>query len=238
MRVEDKAPPAALLELGGLAGGYGDTLILRPLSARLQPGEVLGVLGRNGVGKTTLMRLLTGSGRCFGGTLRFRGCDIAGLPPHARQRLGISYAPQEGVVFDALSVRENLTLHHGSRSLARYEALFEQFPRVRERLRQPAGVLSGGEKKLVSFCRALAEQAPLTLLDEPTEGVQHENIERMAAIVAQRAAAGAGFIVVEQNLGFLLAVMSAGIVLDHGELVLAGRAAELDRPRLEAALQL
>lgn len=227
-----------LLAAQGLSGGYGDTRILRGLSLQVHAGQVLAVLGRNGVGKSTLMRLLTGLARQFDGELRFKGQDIRALPTHARQRLGISAMPQEACVFDALPVRDNLTLHHRDASLARYESLFELFPRVRERLPQPAGLLSGGEKKLVSFCRALGEQAPLTLLDEPTEGVQPENIARMAGEVARRAALGSAFIIAEQNLGFVLSVMSAAIVLDHGDVVLSGSAAELDRPRLERQLRL
>ncbi len=229
---------APLLAVQALSGGYGDTRIVRGLSLQVHAGQVLAVLGRNGVGKTTLMRLLIGLARRFDGELRFKGQDIRALRTHARQRLGISYMPQEACVFDALPVRDNLSLHHGSASLARYEGLFELFPRVRDRLPQPAGLLSGGEKKLVSFCRALGEQAPLTLLDEPTEGVQQENIARMAREVARRAASGSAFIIAEQNLGFMLSVMSAAIVLDHGDVVLSGSAAELDRPRIEQKLRL
>jgi ABC-type branched-subunit amino acid transport system ATPase component len=232
------APATPLLAVQALSGGYGDTRIVRGLSLQVQAGQVLAVLGRNGVGKTTLMRLLTGLAHRFDGELRFMGRDIRPLRTHARQRLGISCMPQEACVFDALPVRDNLSLHHRDASLARYESLFERFPRVRERLAQPAGLLSGGEKKLVSFCRALGEQAPLTLLDEPTEGVQQENIAHMAQEVARRAASGGAFIIAEQNLGFVLSVMSAAIVLDHGDVVLAGSAAELDRPRLEKELQL
>ncbi len=228
----------ALLQVSGLSGGYGDTLVLRALSLQIGAGQVLGVLGRNGVGKTTLMRLLTGLARRFDGDIRLGGRAIGALRTHARQRLGISYMPQEAVVFDNLTVRDNLTLHHADRSLQRYEALFTLFPRVQERLRQPAGLLSGGERKLVCFCRTLAEQAALTLLDEPTEGVQPENIERMAAEVARRAAQGAAFVIAEQNIGFLLSTMSAAVVLDHGEVVLAGSAAELDRATLEEKLRL
>lgn len=232
------AEASTLLQVSNLSGGYGDTMVLRSLSLQIGAGQVLGVLGRNGVGKTTLMRLLTGLARRFDGDIHFGGRAIGTLRTHARQRLGISYMPQEAVVFDNLPVRDNLTLHHTDRSLQRYEALFTLFPRVQERLRQPAGLLSGGEKKLVCFCRALAEQAVLTLLDEPTEGVQPEIIERMAAEVARRAAQGAAFVIAEQNIGFLLSTMSAAMVLDHGEVVLAGSAAELDRAALEEKLRL
>ena len=132
-------------------------------------------------------------------------------------------------MFDQLSVQDNLTLHRPDRRLDAYEELFAAFPRIAERLRQPAGKLSGGEKKLVSFCRALAEASPLTLLDEPSEGVQQENLDHMIRLLQRRRAAGAAFIIVEQNLNFLLATMQQVLVLDHGECVLAGAARQLSR---------
>ena len=227
-------PP--LLAFDRLAGGYGDTVVLRDVSGEVRAGEVLGVLGRNGVGKTTLLRLLMGYLRPTAGDIRWQGDSFASLPVHARHRAGISYAPQEGLVFDQLSVRDNLTLHRVDRRLLAYEELFAAFPRIAERLRQPAGKLSGGEKKLVSFCRALAEASPLTLLDEPSEGVQQENLDHMVRLLQQRRAAGAAFVIVEQNLNFLLATMQQVLVLDHGECVLAGRAAQLSRETLDRCL--
>ena len=209
-------PP--LLAFDRLAGGYGDTIVLRHVSGKVCAGEVLGVLGRNGVGKTTLLRLLMGYLRPTAGDIRWRGGGLASVPVHARRRAGISYAPQEGLVFDQLSVHDNLTLHRA------------------DRLRQPAGKLSGGEKKLVSFCRALAEGSPLTLLDEPSEGVQQENLDHMVRLLQRRTAAGAAFIIVEQNLNFLLAAMQQVLVLDHGECVLAGSATHLARETLDRCL--
>ena len=227
-------PP--LLAFDRLAGGYGDTIVLRHVSGKVCAGEVMGVLGRNGVGKTTLLRLLMGYLRPTAGDIRWRGGGLASVPVHARRRAGISYAPQEGLVFDQLSVHDNLTLHRADRRLLVYEELFAAFPRIADRLRQPAGKLSGGEKKLVSFCRALAEGSPLTLLDEPSEGVQQENLDHMVRLLQRRTAAGAAFIIVEQNLNFLLAAMQQVLVLDHGECVLAGSATHLARETLDRCL--
>jgi ABC-type branched-subunit amino acid transport system ATPase component len=229
---------SVLLSVTDLQGGYGDTQILRSVSFELGRGEVLGVLGRNGVGKSTLMKLLAGQLVPMHGSVTFNGFPLGKAAPHTRKGLGISYAPQEGVVFDSLTVNDNFTLHRHERGLEAYTDFFAEFPRVRERLPQSAGTLSGGEKKLVSFCRAMAERAPLTLLDEPTEGVQQENIDRMARLVAERRRAhGASFIIVEQNISFLLAVMDRIVVIDHGDLLLTGQAADFDRTRLEAALR-
>ena len=218
--------PPALLAFDSLSGGYGDTIVLEDIAGAVHEGEVLGVLGRNGVGKTTLLRLLMGYLRPSAGTIRWRGEPIGHLPTHARRRGGISYAPQEGLVFDHLTVQENLTLHRDDRRLDVYSELFDEFPRVAERLRQPAGHLSGGEKK----------QAPLTLIDEPSEGVQQENLDRMIRLLRQRQAQGAAFIVVEQNLSFLTATMQQVLALDHGECVLAGAADGIERAALERCL--
>ncbi len=225
-----------LLAFDGLAGGYGDTVVLRDVSGEVRAGEAMGVLGRNGVGKTTLLRLLMGYLQPRAGSLRWQGRPLAPLPVHSRRRAGISYAPQEGLVFDQLSVQDNLTLHRPDRRLDAYEELFAAFPRVAERLRQPAGKLSGGEKKLVSFCRVLAEASPLTLLDEPSEGVQQENLDHMIRLLQGRRAAGAAFIIVEQNLGFLLATMQQVLALDHGECVLTGPVGQLSHETLERCL--
>ena len=228
----------AALSAIDLAGGYGDTKILRRISFELGHGEVLGVLGRNGVGKSTLMKLLAGHLPPMAGEMVFQGVPMGDAPAHARKRLGLAYAPQEGVVFDSLSVQDNLTLHRRERGVNAYAELLQEFPRVRERLPQSAGTLSGGEKKLVSFCRALADKAQVTILDEPTEGVQQENIDRMAKIVVdQRRIERASFVIVEQNITFLLAVIDRVIVLDHGDIVLSARAADVDRSRLEDALR-
>ncbi|WP_439517409.1 ABC transporter ATP-binding protein [Hydrogenophaga sp.] len=217
--------------------GYGDTMVLRGVSGRVAPGRVLGVLGRNGVGKTTLLRALAGFLPLAGGQVQWAGRDLRGVAPHRRLAQGIAYAPQEEVVFAELSVQENLWLHLPERQGDRYAALLAQFPRLAERMGQRAGSLSGGERKLLSFTRTLGLRADLSLMDEPTEGVQPENIERMAALLRQRCdEAGAAFIVVEQNLSFLMSVADDVLVLDHGDCVLQGAVSTLAREALEAHL--
>lgn len=228
--------PRELLRFSGLKGGYGDTAVLRGVDGRVQDGQTLGILGRNGVGKTTLMRLLAGYLQPFSGEVLWKGKAYGRLAPFKRSRLGLAYSPQEGVVFDELSVADNLILHLDSRDLSRYAPYLEAFPRLRERLGQRAGTLSGGEKKLLAFVRVLAEGKPLSLLDEPSEGVQQENIDLMAGLLRQRAAQGAAFIIVEQNLGFLQQVMDTLLVLDHGQCVAQGPADEFDRTRLAGFL--
>ena len=216
--------------------GYSDTMVVRGIGGQVAPGRVLGVLGRNGVGKTTLMRALAGFLPLAGGRVTWQGRDLAAVEPHRRLALGIAYAPQENVVFGELSVADNLWLHLPDRGRERYADAFAAFPLLAQRLRQRAGSLSGGERKLLSFARTLGLASAVTLLDEPTEGVQPENIDRMAQWVRKRCAAGAGFIVVEQNLGFIEAIADDVLVLDHGEVVAEGPFTALGRDAIEVHL--
>lgn len=209
-----------LLVAEGIEGGYGDTRVVSGVHLDMSPGEILGILGRNGVGKTTLLRLLTGQLPLSRGAIQWDGAPLPSGRPHLLRGLGISYAPQENVVFDGLSVRANLLLGGGDPALR--AALLDEFPRIGERLNQRAGALSGGEKKLVSFVRTLSEGARLTLLDEPSEGVQQENIDRMASHLRAAAAQGRAVILVEQNLHFLMQVADRALVMDHGAAVYSG----------------
>ena len=207
------------LEIDELSGGYGDVNVIRGFSGRADAGEVASVTGRNGVGKSTLAKLIMGQISPAAGQVLFQGIDLKSVPDHSRRRLGIGYAPQEDVVFSELTVAENLTLQYGSRSLNRYVHLFARFPFLEGRLAQRAGTLSGGEKKVLSFCRALAENTHLVILDEPTEGVQPENIDRMNACICSAAAAGRGFLIVEQNLNVIAEVSDKVYLLDRGQCV-------------------
>ncbi|MEJ8846646.1 ABC transporter ATP-binding protein [Variovorax rhizosphaerae] len=225
-----------LLQFNDIVCGYGDAMVLRGLSGAVAGGRVLGVLGRNGVGKTTLMRALAGFLPLRQGAVSLGGRDLARVLPHQRLALGMAYAPQEDIVFGDLSVEENLWLHLPDRNPDRYAACLELFSRLVERMNQRAGSLSGGERKLLSFTRTLGLRAALSILDEPSEGVQPENIDRMAQLVRARKAQGAAFVIVEQNLAFLQAVADDLIAIDHGECLLAGEAATFSRETLEAHL--
>ena len=206
-----------ILEIENLSGGYGDLVVVRDISLSVWEGHAISLTGRNGVGKTTLMRLISGSLPLAGGTVRFLGTSIGGIAEHKRFALGISCAPQERIVFDGLTVEDNLTLHYQESDLERYANLFEKFPRLHERLGQRAGTLSGGEKKLLSFTRAIAEPTRLVLLDEPTEGVQSDNIKLMAQVITEEKTKERGFLIVDQNLTFLEAITDTIHLIDHGE---------------------
>ena len=208
-----------LLSVEDLSGGHGDIIVVNHVSLSLAKGQALCVTGRNGVGKSTLVRLITGSLKPASGRVVFEGQNLTDAPAHGRARQGMGYAPQEAVVFDTLTVAENLTLHHRDRSLERYASLFAAFPRLPDRLTQRAGTLSGGEKKILSFCRALAEDTSLVILDEPTEGVQPENIALMAEAIDRGKAIGRAFLIVEQNLSLVEAVADHALLMDHGECI-------------------
>ncbi len=225
-----------LFSFSGVTGGYGATTIVRSVGGAVSAGEACCVLGRNGVGKTTLMRLLTGHLPLQAGSVWLGGQSLAGLPPDVRRQRGLVYCPQDRPVFDNLSIRENLTLT-GAPDPARLEPLLAAFPILQARMSQSAGTLSGGERKILSFVRGVAETGPLLLLDEPSEGVQQENIDRMADFLRRARSAGRGLLIVEQNLAFALAVADRVIVMDHGEVVLAGPAADMTEAALAAHMQ-
>jgi len=220
------------LTFEGVTGGYGSTTIVRGLTGAANPGEVLCVLGRNGVGKSTLMKLLFGYLPCLSGSVLFDGRPIQSLDPSARRRMGMSYCPQERPVFDDLSVRDNLTLMRKNRLLEPFRRYFDRFPILERRLSQHAGTLSGGEKKMLSFVRGLAEDQPIVLLDEPSEGVQWENILQMEASIAEKKRSGAALIVVEQNLAFAERIADRYLVIDQGRAMLEGSSAEIDRRQI------
>jgi len=220
------------LEFAGVAGGYGDVVVVRGVDGAVAAGEVLCVIGRNGVGKSTLLKLLFGQLPCREGSVRFEGRALDGIESARRRDLGISYCPQERPVFDDLSVRDNLTLMRADRRLDAFAPFFARFPILERRLEQHAGTLSGGEKKILSLVRGLSEAQPLLLLDEPSEGVQWENILHMVALIEAAKSAGTALVVVEQNLAFAEIIADRYLVIEQGQVALAGRRGEIDRQTL------
>lgn len=217
------------LAFDNISGGHGAALVVHGVTGSVAPGEVLCVLGRNGVGKTTLMKMLFGYLPCREGDVRWNGAAIGALGPPARRKLGLTYCPQERPVFDELSVHDNLVLMRPDRDVALLAPYFARFPILERRLNQHAGTLSGGEKKVLSFVRGLAEDQPAILLDEPSEGVQWENILHMEALIAEKKAAGAAFIVVEQNLAFAERIADRYLIMDQGRLMLEGSRSAIER---------
>jgi branched-chain amino acid transport system ATP-binding protein len=218
---------AELLAVGGLSAGYGRAVVLSDIAFRLGEGEALAVLGRNGVGKTTLIDSIVGVTRRFAGSLSLAGREIAGLAPEARAAAGIGWVPQERNIFRSLTVQENIT------AVARpgpwtIDRIFTLFPRLAERRHQSGGSLSGGEQQMLAIGRALALNPRLLLLDEPTEGLAPIIIEELLRALRRlfREERMAG-IVVEQHAHKILPITDRAIVLDRGRIVFEASSASL-----------
>jgi branched-chain amino acid transport system ATP-binding protein len=218
---------ADLLAVSGLFAGYGRAVVLSDIGFRLGEGEALAVLGRNGVGKTTLIDSIVGVTRRFGGSLTLGGREIGALAPEARAALGIGWVPQERNIFRSLTVQENITAvaRPGPWTLDR---IFGLFPRLKERRTQSGGSLSGGEQQMLAIGRALAINPRLLLLDEPTEGLApiiiEELLRALRKLFVEEGMAG---IVVEQQARKILPITDRAIVLDRGRIVFESSCAAL-----------
>ena len=227
-----------MLTLSGLRAGYGATPVLHGIDLNLAPSECAAVLGRNGVGKTTLMRAITGAIATTGGSIRFDGTDLGPLKAHERARLGISHVPQGREIFPKLTVLENLRVGTAARRDRRSDAvdrIFEEFPMLAQRRRARGGSLSGGQQQLLALARALVTAPRLLLLDEPSEGIQPSVLDEIAEVIGRiNAERGIAVLAVEQNLEFAARIAQRSLILEKGEIIAAVATAEL---RGDRALQ-
>jgi urea ABC transporter ATP-binding protein UrtE len=211
-----------MLHVSGLHAGYGAIPVLYDISLSIAQGESVGILGHNGMGKTTLLRSLIGALRVSAGTVQFGEADVTRAAPHERAKLGMTYVPQGREIFPTLSAMDNLRMglvKTGERSLQTIEALLEDFPRLKPLLDRPGGSLSGGEQQLLALARALAGKPTLLLLDEPTEGIQPSIIEEIAeTLAALRDRMKLTIVLVEQNLEFIAAVSQRVLVIKRGQI--------------------
>jgi branched-chain amino acid transport system ATP-binding protein len=226
----------AALELVAVTAGYGDTVVLEGVSLALERGERVSVLGRNGVGKSTLILTIMGHTRLRDGRIRLAGEEIARWPPWRRARAGLGLVPQEREIFPSLSVREHLRIaaRPGAWTI---ERAYQTFPALAERRSHQGDALSGGEQQMLAIARALVGNPSVLLMDEPTEGLAPIVVEQLAAVIRDlRADAAMAMLLVEQHAELALELAPRCLVMDRGRIVHDGPSAALarDRERLQA----
>jgi branched-chain amino acid transport system ATP-binding protein len=226
---------AELLEMEGVTAGYGSAVVLDDVSFALGANDSLALLGRNGVGKTTLLATLMGLTRMSRGRLRFDGKDLAAVSTHSRARSGLGWVPQERYIFPSLTVEENLGVvaRPGAWSVKR---VYELFPRLEERRGNLGNQLSGGEQQMLAIGRALVTNPRVLLLDEPMEGLAPIIVQELLRVIRRLIDAGElAVIVVEQHARLALGITRHALVLDRGRVVYRGESAALldDSERLD-----
>ncbi len=214
----------ALLEVEQLHAGYGRIPALFGVELSVAAGEIVALLGRNGVGKTTTLRSIVGLTTRVSGRVALDGRSIERLPTHAIARLGIAYVPEDRGVFPGLSVRDNLRLGHlaGRGAAEDHDRIRDRFPVLMERLEQDANALSGGERQMLALGRALLARPRLLLLDEFSEGLQPNLVQELAAELGEIATSGVGILLVEQNAHLALRISTRCYVMEKGRVVDAG----------------
>jgi branched-chain amino acid transport system ATP-binding protein len=231
---------AFALDLAGVCAGYGDTVVLEDVTLALKDGDTLSLIGRNGVGKTTLVATVMGHTTLHRGFLRLNGNDIARLPPYRRAQAGLGYVPQEREIFPSLSVRENLevAVRTGRWTI---EEVFKLFPRLKARQTNRGNQLSGGEQQMLAIGRALIGNPTVLLMDEPSEGLAPVIVEELVRVMKQLAQAeGLALLLVEQNSRLALDVSPRTVVMNRGRIAYDGPSDTLraDTARLDQLIGL
>ena len=223
-----------MLEMRDVAAYYGQSRALRGIDLELANGELLGVLGRNGVGKTTLLRAILGLMDRTTGTIRLDGEDLTARPTHERARAGIGYVPQGRGILPGFTVLENLKLGLFANPEAKGrldESVFELFPILKEHLNRLGGNLSGGQQQQLAIARAMQTAPKVILLDEPTEGIQPNIVEEIEAIIVRlNRERGVGIILVEQNVSFTRRAARRFAIMEKGSIAVEGPTEELTEP--------
>ena len=228
-----------MLAVDSLNQYYGGSHILRNVSFEAPPGKVTTLLGRNGVGKTTLLKCLMGLLPAAAGSVTFNGSDLTAAPPYARVRAGMGYVPQGREIFPRLSVAENLKMGLATRPAGTRlsDDIFSMFPVLKQMLGRRGGDLSGGQQQQLAIGRALAPGPKLLILDEPTEGIQPSIIKDIERAIRALAARGdMAILLVEQYYDFARSLADRYVVLSRGEVVKAGKGADMDADGVRACL--
>ena len=218
---------ANALELRGVSAGYGETVVLEDIDLQLAPGECVSVIGRNGVGKTTLLATVMGQTTLHDGEVALDGRSLNGVPCFRRALAGLGFVPQEREIFPSLSVRENLDIA-ARPGLWTHDRVYDLFPRLKQRLDNMGNQLSGGEQQMLAIARALLTNPSVLLMDEPTEGLAPVLVETLIAVLAKlRAESALSIILVEQNSRVALTFSPRTIILDKGRIVYDGQSEPL-----------
>jgi branched-chain amino acid transport system ATP-binding protein len=220
----------ALLEVENLNAYYGKSHILHGVTFYINPGEIVSLLGRNGVGRSTTIKAIMGDVPPVG-SIRFRSREIIGLKPHQIARLGLGYVPENRDIFPSLTVRQNLMLgQKWAKQTGRWsmQDMFKIFPRLEERADTMAGVLSGGEQQMLTMCRTLMGDPDLVMIDEPTEGLAPMMVELVGKLLGEIAERGISILLVEQKLTIALKISHRLYVMGHGRIVFEGTVPEFN----------
>ena len=219
--------PDAMLAVSDIHTFYGDSHVLHGVSLDVAPGEVVAILGRNGMGKTTLIRSVVGFSMPRRGRVAFKGADVTAWAPFRRVERGMALVPQGRRVFASLTVRENLDVARAGRGRWSLDEVYTLFPRLAERAQNRGNKLSGGEQQMLAIGRALMSNPALLLMDEPTEGLAPLLVREVGRVIAELKRAGLSILLVEQNLPMAASVADRVHVLNRGQIVYSGRPAEL-----------
>src|SRR5579872_5316454 len=220
-----------MLRVNSLSVAYGETQVLRDVSLEVGPGELVCLMGRNGVGKTTLLKSVMGLLRPRAGRVAFEGHDLTRASPDVRARAGIGYVPQGREIFPHLTVLENLQvglLANPERPKTVPEEVYDYFPALKTMLNRKGGVLSGGQQQQLAIARALVTEPKLLILDEPTEGIQPNIVHEIGDVIMKLNEAGLAVLLVEQKLPFARRVARSFCMMDRGRTVASGEIAALD----------
>ena len=221
-----------ILEVKGLEAGYNGMSVLHGINFEVEKGEILAILGSNGVGKSTTLRAITGVIKPMAGKVIYTGQDITGMPSHKLVSMGVSMVPEGRMLFSGMTVEDNLIMgayleKDKAKIHERLKKVYKMFPRVEERKKQIAGTLSGGEQQMVAIARGLMSDPELLILDEPSLGLMPKLVQEIFEFVKEIAASGITVIIVEQNANDTLAMCDYAFVVQNGEVVIEGKGDDL-----------
>ena len=218
----------SMLSITNLHSHYGLSHVIQGISLEIEAGEILGVFGRNGVGKTTLLKNIAGWVKPTSGTIKLDGQQISGIDPDAINRAGLAIVPEDRRIFPGLTVQENLELGllglKGPKPASKLDPVLERFPKLAERAKQSATTLSGGEQQMLAIARIMVAEPRVVLIDEPSEGLAPMIVAEIFAIVREMRDAGCAIVLVEQNIHEALAVCDRFVLIERGSIVFEGEA--------------